>query len=100
MYLVGSLLFLVPLLVSGGLGIVWLALLLVQGLPLLSEKLADLAYAWLEMWFMLVELYRLTELDAGVVLADLVTLIVGEEHVSGKTTLGGVGVYGCQHGGE
>jgi hypothetical protein len=52
------------------------------------------------MWCMLVELYRLTELDAGVVLADLVTLIVGEEHVCGQTTLGGVGVYGCQHGGE
>jgi hypothetical protein len=28
-----------------------------------------------------------TELDTGVVLADLVTLLVGEEHVGGKTTL-------------
>jgi hypothetical protein len=43
MYLVGGLLFLVALLVGGGLGVVWRTLLLVQGLPLLSEKLADLA---------------------------------------------------------
>jgi hypothetical protein len=33
-----------------------------------------------------------TELDTGVVLADLVALLVGEEHVGGKTTLGLVGV--------
>ena len=36
---------------------------------------------------------RLTELDAGVVLADLVTLLVGEEHVGRETALGGVGVW-------
>ena len=35
---------------------------------------------------------RLTELDAGVLLADLVTLLVGEEHVGRETALGGVGV--------
>jgi hypothetical protein len=35
---------------------------------------------------------RLTELDAGVLLADLVALLVGEEHVGGETTLGRVGV--------
>jgi len=34
----------------------------------------------------------LTELDAGVVGANLVTLVVGETHVGGKTTLGRVGV--------
>jgi hypothetical protein len=36
---------------------------------------------------------RLTELDAGVVLADLLAGLVGEEHVGGQTTLGGVGVW-------
>jgi hypothetical protein len=43
-YLVSGLLFLVPLLVGSGLGVVWGTLLLVQCLPLLSEKLADLTY--------------------------------------------------------
>ena len=33
-----------------------------------------------------------TELDAWVVLADLVALLVGEEHVGGKATLRRVGV--------
>ena len=41
---VGGLLLLVTLLVSGSLGLVGLLLLLVQALPLLAEKLADLAY--------------------------------------------------------
>lgn len=35
---------------------------------------------------------RHTEADTGVLLADLVAVVIGEEHVSGKTTLGGVGV--------
>jgi hypothetical protein len=34
-----------------------------------------------------------TELDAGVVLADLVALVVGEEHVGRETALGLVGVW-------
>jgi hypothetical protein len=34
----------------------------------------------------------LTEADAGVLLADLVAVVVGEEHVGRETTLGGVGV--------
>ena len=34
-----------------------------------------------------------TELDAGVFIANLVTLLVGEEHVGGKTTLRHVGVW-------
>ena len=40
---VGSLLLFVPLLVSGGLGLVGSLLLLVELLPLLAELLADLA---------------------------------------------------------
>lgn len=35
----------------------------------------------------------LTERDAGVLLANLVTVVVGEEHVGGQATLGGVGVW-------
>lgn len=34
----------------------------------------------------------LTEGDTGVLLADLLTVVVGKEHVGGQTTLGGVGV--------
>ena len=34
----------------------------------------------------------LTEADARVLLADLVAVVVGEEHVGRETTLGGVGV--------
>jgi hypothetical protein len=45
-YGIGSLLLLVPLLVSGSLGLVWLALLLSEGLPPLTEHLADLAWAY------------------------------------------------------
>jgi len=36
---------------------------------------------------------KLTERDTGVLLADLVTVVVGEEHVRGQTTLGSVGVW-------
>jgi hypothetical protein len=41
---------------------------------------------------MMISEKRLTELDTGVVLADLVTLLVGKEHVGRETTLGRVGV--------
>ena len=41
---VSRLLLLVPLLVGGSLGLVWDLLLVVQGLPPLAQKLADLAY--------------------------------------------------------
>ena len=36
---------------------------------------------------------ELTERDTGVLLADLIAVVVGEEHVRGQTTLGGVGVW-------
>jgi hypothetical protein len=36
---------------------------------------------------------RRTKRDTGVLVADVVALLVGEEHVCGKTTLGGVGIY-------
>ena len=48
-YCVSSLLFLVTLLVGCSLGLIGSALLLVQGLPLLTEDLADLACARLDL---------------------------------------------------
>lgn len=42
-YGVGGLLLLVALLVSRGLGLIWLTLLAVEGLPSLPEDFADLA---------------------------------------------------------
>lgn len=37
----------------------------------------------------------LTELDAGVLLPHVLTLLVGEEHIGRETSLGGVGVLDC-----
>ena len=36
-----------------------------------------------------------TEADAGVLLSHIVTLLIGEEHIGGQTTLGRVGVWQC-----
>lgn len=74
-HVVSLLLVLVSLLVGGGLGLIRDTLLLVESLPSLTEELADLA-----------------ERDAGVLLTDVLSLLVGKEHVRRKTTLGGVGV--------
>jgi hypothetical protein len=74
-YVVGLLLILVSLLIGSGLGLVGSALLVVEGLPALTEELANLA-----------------EGDARVFLTDVLTLLVGEEHVGGETALGCVGV--------
>lgn len=71
-HLVSSLLVLVSLLVGSSLGVVWRPLLVAQSLPALTQDLANLA-----------------ECDTGVLLPDVVTLLVGEEHVCGETTLGG-----------
>jgi hypothetical protein len=69
-------------------------LLLVQRLPLLAELLADLAWGGIRSSYIgMVSEAKLTELDTRVVLTDLVTLLVGEEHVGGQTTLGRVRVY-------
>ena len=41
--------------------------------------------------------YRVhTEADARVLFTDILTLVVGEEHVGRKTTLGRVGVCVCK----
>lgn len=42
----------------------------------------------------------LTESDARVVLAHLLALLIGEEHVGGQTTLGRVGVCAVSMEGE
>jgi len=73
--IVTSLLILITLLVLGGLGLVWGTLLVVQGLPSLTKDLADL-----------------TEADSRVLITNVLALLVGEEHVSGETTLGRVRV--------
>lgn len=75
-YVVGLLLVLITLLVGGSLGLIGGTLLVVEGLPALTEDLADL-----------------TEGDAGVLLTDVLTLLVGEEHVGRETTLRSVGVW-------
>jgi len=71
-----GLLIFVALLISLSFCLVWLTLLLAQCLPSISKDLADLA-----------------EADAGVLFTNILTLVVGEEHVGRKTTLGRVGVF-------
>jgi hypothetical protein len=36
---------------------------------------------------------ELTKGDTGVLLVDIVTLLVGEEHVGRETSLGGIGIW-------
>lgn len=74
-HVVGSLLILVPLLVSSGLGFVRATLLVIEGLPALTKELADL-----------------TEGDTRVLLPDILALLVGEEHVCREASLRSVGV--------
>ena len=88
-----SLLLLVTLLVGLGLSVVGLLLLVAEGLPLLTELLANLAWDVLVICFDQNQSVQHTELDAGVVLANLVALLVGEEHVGRKTALGLVGIW-------
>ena len=90
--LVGGLLVLVALLVGSSLGLIGGLLLLRELLPLVAEELSDVTWEESATIFKYMS-SRLTELDAGVVLADLVTLLVGEEHVGRETALGGVGVW-------
>jgi hypothetical protein len=98
-YVVAGLLILVTLLVLGSLGLVGTALLLVQGLPPLTENLTDLAYGkrvsnvMIERWRWRARDRALTEADAGVLLVDVLALLVGEEHVGRETSLGGIGVW-------
>jgi hypothetical protein len=89
-----SLLGLVAFLVDLGLVLVFLLVLVGEFLPPLTQELANLACIMVsfddsEKWC---SLKPLTELDAGVFLANLVAVVIGEEHVGRKTTLGGVGV--------
>jgi len=73
--LISSFLFFVALLVSGGLGLIRTALLIRQSLPALTKNLADLPEGY-----------------TGVLGADILALLVGEEHVGREATLGRVRV--------
>lgn len=101
LYIVGGLLILVTLLVGGSLGIVGSTLLVVEGLPALTEETTDLAFhgeKWLVRLWIKTNKHRehdygdLTELDTRVLLTHILTLLVGEEHVRRETTLGCVRV--------
>lgn len=61
----------ISLLVGSSLGLIRATLLVVQSLPAQTQNLADL-----------------TKGDVGVLSANILTLLIGEEHVSRKTTLG------------
>lgn len=82
-YVVVGLFILITLAVGSGLGLVRGALLVTQRLPALAEDLADLS-----------------EGDVGVFLADVLALLVGEEHVCGEATLGSIGVWRAVSRGE
>ena len=84
----------VALLVSGGLLLIWLALLFAECLPLVTEHLSDLACRAISMSDPAKSEAQkiLTEADAGIFLADRLTLVVGEEHVGRETSLGGIGI--------
>jgi len=75
-YVVSLLLVLVSFLVGSSLSLVGGTLLVAQCLPPLSQNLADLA-----------------EGNTRVLLADIVPLLVREEHVGRETSLGGIGVF-------
>lgn len=45
-----------------------------------------------ECWSFRVGCIELTEADTGILLTDVIALVIGEEHVRGKTTLGSIGV--------
>jgi len=70
-----GLLVFVTLLVGGSLLLVWLTLLLTKSLPPITKDFADL-----------------TEADAWVFLTDILTLLIGKEHVCREAALGSVGV--------
>lgn len=96
-YVVGRLLILIALLVLSSLGLIWSTLLVVQGLPSLTEDLADLACNHAASacfdWKTRMDIASHTEADARVLIADVLTLLVGEEHVGRETALGRVGIF-------
>jgi hypothetical protein len=74
-YIVCLFLVFIALFVGGSLGLIRGALLISERLPPLSEDLADLC-----------------KRDAGVFLAHIIALLVGEKHVCRKASLGGIGI--------
>ena len=93
-HIVASLFTLVALLVGLGFGLIWLALLRVEGLPAFTEDLADLACNAQAISEKVESLpAEHTKADARVLLPHVFALLVGEEHIGGKTTFGRVGIY-------
>lgn len=91
--MVRNLLVFVALFVGGSLLLVRLAVGLAQTLPLLAEHLANLACLAVRHGSVASGAEQvLTERDARVILADLVAVVVGEEHVGRQATLGRVGI--------
>lgn len=94
-YIVVGFLLFVTLLVLGSLCFIRSLLLLGQSLPALTKLLANgtcrippLVMARECVWDR-----RHTESNSWVIFADLLTLVVGEEHVCGETTLWRIGIW-------
>ena len=95
-YVVGRLFILIALLVLSSLGLVWSTLLVVQRLPSLAEDLANLACVdAVSVCSTETEgfIASHTEANTRVLVPNILTLLVGEEHVGGETTLGRVGIF-------
>lgn len=75
-YVVRLLFVLISLLVSGSLGLIRHPLLLRKRLPSLTENLADLS-----------------KRHTRILFANVLTLLIGKEHIGRKTALGGIGIY-------
>lgn len=93
-YLILGLLGFISFLIVCGAFLVGSTLTLVQRLPACTQDLADLAYSMISDERHEVMNMRRTKADTGVFVADILTLFIGEEHVGGKTTLGGIGICG------
>lgn len=96
-YIIGRLLILVALLVRSSLGFVWLALLVVQRLPAFTEDLSDLACKTQRMSVndlrdLISDVDERTKGDSGILISNILTLVVGEEHVGREGTFGRVGI--------
>ena len=96
-HIVASLLTLIALLVSFSFSLIWLALLRVEGLPAFAEDFADLACHTIRDQRdgrVITSKVVHTEADARVLLPHIFALLIGEEHIGGKTTFGRVGICG------
>ena len=94
-YRVIGLLSLITFLVGLGAGLIWFTILGIECLPLLTQHFADTAYRprqYGDLREEREETMRVycTEADAWIILAYVVTLLVGKEHVGGEAALWGI----------